>query len=138
MSHMEDTLGRGGQLQSFEAVFSPRGPDGQPMKMWNRETGAVNPKVAKAWEKYDINLHLRRNWDTLGPKLAGKIHIVCGDADTFWLERAVFNLRDTLKELGSDAKITMIEGADHGLPQQVMTENARQVAEQFAAFQAKP
>ncbi len=27
----------GGQLASFEAVFSPRGNDGRPMKLFNRD-----------------------------------------------------------------------------------------------------
>ena len=31
-SDMEDVMGRGGQLYSFEAVFSQRGPDGQPLQ----------------------------------------------------------------------------------------------------------
>jgi hypothetical protein len=29
----------GGQLSSFEAVFSPRGADGRPMRLFNRITG---------------------------------------------------------------------------------------------------
>ncbi len=39
---------RGEQLGSFEAVFSPTGPNGEPAKLWNRKTGAVDPKVAAA------------------------------------------------------------------------------------------
>ncbi len=136
MSHMEDTLGRGGQLQSFEAVFSPRGADGQPKKLWDRKTGAVDPQVARAWEAYDIALVLERNWSLLGPKLKGKLHIICGDADTFWLERAVLRLRDTLERLGSDASVVMIPGADHGLPPTVQQQIAREVAAAFAAYQA--
>ncbi len=37
--HTEEVLGFGGQLHSFEAVFSPRGPDGKPIRLWNRRTG---------------------------------------------------------------------------------------------------
>ncbi|HSQ56451.1 MAG TPA: alpha/beta hydrolase-fold protein, partial [Gemmata sp.] len=53
-SDMESYLGRGGQLGSFEAVFSPRGPDGKPRLLWDRRTGAIDLAVAKTWEKYDI------------------------------------------------------------------------------------
>ena len=35
---MDDVLGRGGQLRSFEAVFSSRDEHGQPARCWNRST----------------------------------------------------------------------------------------------------
>ncbi len=88
-SRMEDVIGDGGQLRSFEAVFSPLGADGRPRRLWDRADGAIDPEVARAWEAYDIRLVLERNWPTLGPKLAGKLHVVTGDLDTFYLEGAV-------------------------------------------------
>jgi hypothetical protein len=62
MAHMEAVLGDyGGQLASFEWVFSPRGPDGRPLPMFNRTTGAVDPLVVAYWgEHYDIARVLRR------------------------------------------------------------------------------
>lgn len=103
----------GGQMASFEAVFSPRGQDGQPMPLFDRDTGRIDPFVAKAWERYDISRLLRNNWKTLGPRLEGKLHIIVGTADTFHLEAAVYLLRDVLKGLGSDATFEFIEGRDH-------------------------
>ncbi|HEY3025496.1 MAG TPA: alpha/beta hydrolase-fold protein [Pyrinomonadaceae bacterium] len=103
----------GGQMASFEAVFSPRGPDGQPMPLFDRDTGRIDPSVQKAWERYDIDRLLRQNWAQLGPKLQGKLHIIVGIADTFHLEKAVYLLRNTLKTLGSDARIEFVEGRDH-------------------------
>lgn len=111
---MDDVLGRGGQLRSFEAVFSPLGPDGLPRKLWDRTTGRIDPEVARAWQAYDIRLKLERNWPTLGPKLAGKLHVVMGSLDTFYLEGAVEKLAETLKRLGSDAEIEILPGKDHG------------------------
>jgi S-formylglutathione hydrolase FrmB len=103
----------GGQMQSFDAVFSPKGDDGRPMEMFDRRTGAINPVVAKAWEKYDISKTLRDNWARLGPRLKGRIHIVVGSDDTFHLEQAVYLLRDELRRLGSDATIEVLDGRDH-------------------------
>jgi enterochelin esterase-like enzyme len=103
----------GGQFGSFNAVFSPKGEDGQPMKLFDIETGRIDPSVAKAWEKYDISRLLRTHWKTLGPKLKGKIHIVVGTADTFHLDEAVRLLDAELKKLGSDAKIEYIDGRTH-------------------------
>jgi pimeloyl-ACP methyl ester carboxylesterase len=113
-AQMERVLGPyGGQMASFEAVFSPRGADGQPMPLFDRDTGRIDPFVQKSWERYDISRILRQNWPTLGPRLRGKLHIIVGTVDTFHLEKAVYLLRDTLKGLGSDARIEFIEGRDH-------------------------
>ncbi|MDQ2746478.1 MAG: alpha/beta hydrolase-fold protein [Acidobacteriota bacterium] len=103
----------GGQFASFEAVFSPKGIDGRPMPLFNRETGVIDPFVAKEWEKYDIAKILEANWKTLAPKLKGKIHIIVGTADTFHLDEGVRLLDAELKRLGSDAKIEYIEGRTH-------------------------
>jgi hypothetical protein len=112
-SKMEDVIGDGGQLHSFEAVFSPLGPDGRPRPLWDRRTGAVDPETAHAWERYDIRLVLERHWDRLGPRLKGKLHVVVGDLDTFYLEGAVKLLRASLQQLGSDAVVDVIPGRDH-------------------------
>lgn len=109
----DDCLGRGGLLRSFEAVFSPRGPDRLPRRLWDRETGCIDSDVARAWQKYDIRLLFEQNWGSLGPKLRGKLHIVVGELDTFYLEGAVRRLAETLRRLGSDAQIEIIPGADH-------------------------
>jgi S-formylglutathione hydrolase FrmB len=132
-ARMDDCLGRGGQLRSFEAVFSPRGEDGLPRRAWDRQTGRVDPAVIDAWRTYDINLHLKENWAELGPKLRGKLHITTGELDTFYLEGAVELLKETLSELGSDAQIEIVPGADHGsvLTPTLRDEQRGQMAEQF-------
>ncbi len=103
----------GGQFASFEAVFSPKGDDGQPMQIFDRDTGIINQFVARSWEKYDISRILRGNWATLGPKLKGKLHIFVGTADTFHLDEAVRLLDGELKKLSSDARIEYLEGRSH-------------------------
>lgn len=130
-SDMEEVMGHGGQLGSFEAVFSPRGADGKPQRLWDRRTGAVDPAVAKSWEAYDIRLTLERNWRTLGPKLAGKIHVYMGGEDTFYLEGATRLLGESLKKLGSDAMVEIVPGKDHG---SLLDANMRKrIAEEMAA-----
>lgn len=110
---METVMGPGGQIHSFEAVFSPRGPDGQPVPLFDRATGAVNAATAKSWEKYDINLVLQRNWKTLDDKLKGKLHIYAGEMDNFYLEGAVKKLKVTLADLGSDAEVVIVPDMGH-------------------------
>ena len=111
---MDDVLSRGGQMRSFEAVFSPRGPDGLPQRLWDRASGRIDPEVARAWRKYDIRLLLEEGWPVLGPKLRGKLHVVTGELDTFYLEGAVKLLAESLRKLRSDAVIEFVPGADHG------------------------
>jgi pimeloyl-ACP methyl ester carboxylesterase len=113
-SRMDDVIGWGGQLGSFEAVFSPLGGGGRPRKLWDRSTGRIDPEVASAWENYDIRLILERNWPTLGPKLKGKIHVVVGGLDTFYLEGAVKLLKESLAKLDSGAVVEIIPDKDHG------------------------
>ncbi|MGE3314307.1 MAG: alpha/beta hydrolase-fold protein [Planctomycetaceae bacterium] len=141
---MEWVLGPGGQLHSFEAVFSRRGSDGRPALLWDRKTGAVNPEVAKSWERYDIRLVLERNWKTLGSKLAGKLHIHTGSIDTFYLEGAVALLKKSLEQLGSDAVVEIHPGEDHSslmtpmLMHQITSEMAARFAVAFPDQVKKP
>ena len=113
LSEVEEVMGHGGQLASFEAVFSPRGPDYKPSKLWDRRTGKIDADVARSWEKYDIRLILERNWKTLAPKLAGKIHVYMGAVDSFYLEGATILLQKSLKDLGSNAVVEVFPGRDH-------------------------
>lgn len=112
-SQMEDVLGTGGQLKSFEAVFSPRGADGQPQELWNRDTGVIDPKVAVAWEAYNIRRLLEEAWPVLGPALRNKIHVFMGTEDTFYLEGAVRSLKVSQRLMLSDAVIELVPKADH-------------------------
>jgi hypothetical protein len=134
-SDMEEVMGHGGQLASFEAVFGGRGADGRPRRLWDRKTGAVDAAVAKSWEKYDIRLVLERDWKALGPKLAGKLHVYMGAEDTFYLEGATVLLKESLRKLGSDAVVEVFPGKDHGtlLDRKLRARVAREMAARFRA-----
>ncbi len=103
----------GGQMASFEWVFSPKGPDGRPMQLFNRQTGELDPAVERAWQKYDIRMILDQNWRELAPKLKSRIHIICGAEDTFHLNEAVALLCDFFKSKQSDAVCELVPGRDH-------------------------
>jgi len=101
-NHYELALGAnsrsGEQWDIWQAVFSPVGKDGYPKPIWNKLTGEIDREVAQYWrEHYDLCSILRRDWKTLGPKLEGKIHIYCGEADNFFLNNAVYLIEDFLK-----------------------------------------
>jgi S-formylglutathione hydrolase FrmB len=115
LAQVEQVLGDyGGQLASFEWVFSPRGPDGRPAQLFNRTTGEIDPKVANYWrEHYDIVERLKSNWNTIGPDLKGKIHLFVGTDDTFYLNGAAHSLQSTLDQLGGEAQFTFLPGRSH-------------------------
>ena len=113
-ARMEDVLGPGGHLHSFEAVFGPRGPDGRPVPAFDRRTGKINRTVLKAWRRYDIVEKIEREWKTLGPKLAGRITVIIGDEDSFYLEGAARRLKAAFERLGADARVIIVPGKDHG------------------------
>ncbi len=112
---LEAVLGPvGGQMASFDWVFSPKGPDGRPMQMFDRRTGAVNPAVVAYWrDHYDIAYRLERNWPALKPDLDGKIHVIVGTADTFHLDGAAHKLQAVLQRLGAKADVRFIPGKTH-------------------------
>jgi len=105
-NHLELVLGTnsrsGQQWDIWEAVFSPQGEDGYPKRIFDKLTGDIDPSVAAYWkEHYDLRYILERDWDTLGPKLEGKIHIYCGDMDNYYLNNAVYLMEDFLKKTNS-------------------------------------
>lgn len=114
-SRIERTLGPvGGQLASFDWVFSPKGADGRPMPMFDRATGAVDPAVAAYWhEHYDIAAIVARDWPALKPDLDGKIHLIVGTADTFYLDGPAHRLQAVFEKLGAHESFTFVPGRTH-------------------------
>jgi len=112
---LERVLGSyGGQLASFEWVFSPRGKDGRPEPMFNRDTGEVDPAVVAYWrDHYDIAWRLQHDWPQLKADLDGKIHLYVGTADTFYLDGAAHKLKAVLDGLGAKSDIRFLPDRTH-------------------------
>ncbi len=104
----------GGQLASFEWVFSPRGLDGAPQPLFNRETGEIDPRVVQYWhDHYDIAHLVQQNWPTLQPDLDGKIHLIVGTADTFYLDGAAHKLQAVLDGLHAKSDFRYLPDKTH-------------------------
>jgi hypothetical protein len=120
---VENLLGQGNsytlsgeQWGEWNAAFGPRGADGLPVPLWDPRSGKINHAVAEQWKQYDLRLVLEQNWQTLGPKLRGKIHIAAGEADAYFLNNAV-HLLDTFLAKASppfEGKIVYGLGKGHG------------------------
>ena len=111
------TRGRSGdQWDAWESVYSPVGPDGYPRRIWDRETGVVDPLTAQYWrDNFDLAHILKRDWATLGPKLRGKLRIYTGDMDNYYLNNAVYGVEEFLKRADppADAVVDYGDRAEH-------------------------
>jgi S-formylglutathione hydrolase FrmB len=112
---LERVLGAyGGQLTSFEWVFSPRGKDGRPEPMFNRDTGVIDPTVVAYWrDHYDIAYRLQQQWPQLKADLDGKIHLIVGTADTFYLDGAAHKLQAVLEGLQAKSDFRFLPNKTH-------------------------
>ncbi|MEJ7809974.1 MAG: alpha/beta hydrolase-fold protein [Gemmatimonadaceae bacterium] len=94
------TRGRSGyQLEAWEAVYGPTDADGYPKPLWDKRTGTIDRSVAEYMREhgFDLREYAQRNWATLGPKLAGKLHFFAGDMDDFYLNVPVYRFEEFLK-----------------------------------------
>lgn len=109
MSQLEEVLGSHGrssqQLEAWEAVYGPVGADGYPRPLWDKTSGRIDPQVAIYMRNhgYDLRYYLEQNWPRIGPQLVGKIHLYCGDMDSFYLNLAVYRLENFLRQTSNPA-----------------------------------
>jgi len=88
----------GGQWDIWEATYSPAGKDGYPMRLWDKQTGAIDHLVAEKWKRYDLLEVLKTNWATLGPAVGHKLNAYMGDMDSYYLNDALENLHAFLSK----------------------------------------
>ena len=107
----------GQQFDIWEATYSPQADDGYPQRLWDKKTGDINAEVASYWkENYDLRHILERDWDKLGEKLKGKIHIYCGDMDNYYLNNAVYSMESFLESTSDpyyDGEVDYGDRAEH-------------------------
>jgi hypothetical protein len=121
MNYRELVLGTksrsGQQWDIWEAVYSPVGADGYPKRIWDKISGKIDSAVARHWkENYDLSYIMKRDWNKLGNKLKGKIHIYCGDMDNYYLNNAVYYTEEMLKQLDGpayDGEVDYGDRAEH-------------------------
>lgn len=87
-----------GQWAIWESVYGPVAENGYPKRVWDPLTGDIDKEVVAYWqEHYDLSYILQNNWEELGPKLVGKIHMRGGDMDAYFLNLAQYLLGDWLE-----------------------------------------
>jgi hypothetical protein len=131
---------RGGEnFAIWEATYGPTDSEGYPAPIWNDSTGTINREVAEYWRShdYDIRDYLERNWSRIGPSLAGKIHVLCGDMDNYYLNLAVYLLEDFLEHRTTPAYGGYVKYGrpmkGHGWQPTSNADLVREMADQVAA-----
>ncbi|SVB65175.1 uncharacterized protein METZ01_LOCUS218029, partial [marine metagenome] len=99
MELVHGSKGRSGQqLDIWSSVFGPVGEDGYFKPLFDKRTGAMDPTVAQYWkENYDLRYYLEKNWAAVGPSLVGKLHVICGHMDNFYLNVGVYHMEAFLE-----------------------------------------
>ena len=129
-SDMEVVMGHGGQLDSFEAVFSPRGADGQPRPLWDRDTGAIDPGGGEELGEVRHPPGAGAQLEDARPRscrqdarLHGRGHLLPRRGDAA-------RSRDRSTKLGSDAVVELFPGKDHStlMDRAMRTRIAREMA----------
>lgn len=115
LARLESVLGPyGGQMTSFDWVFSPKGDNGAPEAMFDRATGQVHPEVVAYWrDHYDLAHIVESTWGQRGPQLKGRIHLIVGTADTFYLDGSAHKFEAVLHRLGAEPHFTYLPDRTH-------------------------
>ncbi len=105
--------GDGGQFQSFEAEFGVPDKQGRPKQIFDRETGAIDPKIVKTWEPYDLGKFVSKNWKSLQADLNNRLHVYAGEKDNFFLNKAVEAFGEKAKKANAKIVVELIPNANH-------------------------
>ncbi|MEO8338066.1 MAG: alpha/beta hydrolase-fold protein [bacterium] len=103
ISQMELASGTRGrsaaQIDIWNATYGPVGADGYPRQLWDLRTGIIDRDVAHYMRDkgFDLRDYLETNWSRIGPQLVGKLHLLTGDMDDFYLGPAVYKLEEFLE-----------------------------------------
>ncbi len=86
------------QLDIWNAVYGPTDADGYPRRLFDLKTGEIDHDVARYMRDhgYDLRYYMEQNWPRIGPQLVGKLHLLTGDYDDFYLAPAMYFLQDFL------------------------------------------
>ncbi|MGD8328843.1 MAG: alpha/beta hydrolase-fold protein [Acidobacteriota bacterium] len=138
MELVHGTRGRSGQqLDIWSAVFGPLGDDGYFKPLFDKETGVIDHDVASFWrDNYDLRNILQSNWSELGPQLVGKLHVIAGDMDNFYLNVGAYHMQEFLESTTEpyyDGSFTFGPRGGHGWRPYSSVELLRLMADHIAS-----
>ena len=64
-----------------------------PTPLFDKVSGDINRDVVKDWQQFDICKFLQTRPELLQTTLRGKVHVICGVEDTYYLDFACRSLQ---------------------------------------------
>ena len=107
--------GWGEQMYSFDATFSKINSGGEPCRLYDWNTGKVNPEVAVSWESHDLSKVVSGLSQDKINLLNGKIHMYVAENDIFGMNRPVHLFKNVLMKKGLTAEILFLEKGGHNI-----------------------
>ncbi|MBN1938832.1 MAG: hypothetical protein JW843_04550 [Candidatus Aminicenantes bacterium] len=107
--------GWGEQMDSFDATFSKKGPDGGPRRLFDWHTGAVDPQVASLYAAFDLSRVVSAFSQKQKDLLADKIRIFVAADDDFGLDRPVRAFEKAATAAGLRAGLRFLESGGHAV-----------------------
>ena len=116
-------LRSGEQWGAWNAMFSGRDPrTARPLLGFDPTSGDIDRKIIdRDWSRFDLTACVREDPTGTGLILRERARILCGDRDSFYLERAVESLQETLDVVGrahqlpqGPGYIQIVPNATHG------------------------
>ena len=86
--------------------------------MFDAQTGAIDKTIVQHWMQFDISRMVDSDWEHYGPIIKNKVRLMCGELDSYYLNRAVSRFK-TMVETRQDGVvglgyILLVPNADHG------------------------
>jgi S-formylglutathione hydrolase FrmB len=114
MQHDDVNSAKGGLISSYEFAWSPRGPDGLPLRLFARADGTLNEATLEAWQAFDVHAILEAGGTPLEDALKGKLHIYCGTDDDFFYDEPTGAICRFLQRNHYVAVCQLVPGRTHG------------------------
>ncbi len=112
---MEQTINEYDQFKTWESTYGKKDKSGHYYQLFDRETGAINPKVAEQWKKYDISLIIKAKPSYYQEKLEGKLHIFVSNDDDYGLGESVRLFKKVADSLEIKTDIQFFDGLGHNV-----------------------
>jgi len=105
MEFAMDPIGRSGQQwDTWESMFSPRDArTALPRPMFDSITGAIDRDVVCTWSRFDLAGLVEADWRRCGPIVTQRVRLLCGDLDSYYLDRAVKKFKAKVERLAEES-----------------------------------
>jgi S-formylglutathione hydrolase FrmB len=95
---------------AYERAWSPKDEKGNPLSLFDRQSGELNQAALGAWQKFNIYQLIAKSRDRA---LVKKLHIFCGVEDTYFLNEPTASFCELLKTIDHTAECELVPARDH-------------------------